>query len=295
MVWVMQIISLASITEFAPEYDLFDVLPVPSDYLLELGACKPLLISSNKLVWGKGLFLAFRRLKIQNAVCVEVDEKLEVRLFMAISTEGRRDGYTWHERERIFCYMKKIGIDSNWEKDISSLIDSRKDFFSVMEHYCSLCPVLKKMVRENQIDMKSALAASGLPDSALALLYYYPKKLSFSERRLLLTNLSDICKRDALQREEVESLFQQVLSSKNPILSASEKRFPTLSAMQKEFRIKRDEVFAGSGINFSAPENFEGDNFGISFRVATEKQFMRRIDSLKNAEKRINEFFDILK
>jgi hypothetical protein len=293
---IMEFCSIDDLKTYSHELDLYERVKKPDEELLRLNLYPPLPVSGNILIWGHALLEKAEKAGIKECVVARFPGmKRHALLLLSLRCEARSGNYSWDEKERIIRYA---GEGEKLYRELVILIEGRDDpsFIERMQTYMALQPSLKECVRRGYIDIKTALFCKGLPDDVFSLLLREKgrKRFSFAEIRVLLDACADVIKRDRLIKEEIVNLFEEVITSEDPVSFAKRKRFPQLSHLKDRFRSIKDEVVRGTGISLQQPPYFEGDAYSVSFSFTSKKNLSRKIRVLKKLEERSDELFELL-
>ncbi len=130
-------------------------------------------------------------------------------------------------------------------------------------------------------------------------------KASNNKQLEIIQYIHEICKRDSIDletffqnREILDILFDEksepVLKTKLLRTYLFQQRFPTLFKTRQEVKKKIDNLKLGNNIKFLPPENFENNNYVISFNAKDYNEFHETIQSL-NKIKENRELKEIFK
>ncbi len=276
--------------------DLFVATRLPHDRLIQRGLTVALPLagaSRGELLWGGPLLRRAAQLGVKTVPVQEVDvADSRDALFLALDLEARAGEYTWDEREAIyrFALEHEITIDT----ELSQLVTGDGSFADAMMRYLRLAPRWQRAVEDGSVDIRTAEACGSLPAPALAEVSGAPVQLSFSNRRRLLSWLTEICGRDGLHESAAVELARQVMRADDPVEATRLLRYPRLSAMESRFRDLERELTSGVPLSLAAPQGFEGPGFEMQLRLRSASDIDRAIDALRRIQDRGDELFDLL-
>lgn len=214
------------------------------------------------------------------------------RLGIALATEGRRGSYGWGERLRIADHCATRGIDP---ADIADLVDTEADFFHQVAHYRELSLQLREWVERGICDLRTAQRLRALPTPLLEALESAGSALSFSNRRRYFVMAEELFRRDG--RDAATALVERLAS----IDGAGERlealrrvRYPAISAIEERVARIGREVLRGSGVTVSAPKNFEGGAYTVSFRFSSSRELERRLHAAERLMDHSDELLGLL-
>ncbi len=284
-------IPVDKLGSFSSEFDIFFRSYTPSEELLRKDLYIPIPLCGKKIVWGFHLIEAAESMGLKSLICREVEDDTVGLLKLALTLENRREGFSWEEKAHIYKLLVDNNCVDRWS-ELAPLIDSKGSFVRLTEKYLLLNETLRSMVDNNEIDLKNALRIGDLPEEVLT--FIRKSKLSFSQRRVILSNLYEIWKRDKLSKKQFLNVVQRVLSAKNPQREAEKIRYPELARMEERYcRFKREEL-DGTGIELSHPPGFEGDSFTVSFSFSGKEDLSARIESLKLLRDKCDRLLELL-
>ena len=130
-------------------------------------------------------------------------------------------------------------------------------------------------------------------------------KASNNKQLEIMQYVVEISKRDVIELEsflknqEIEAIILD--QNKEPVLKTKllrdylyEQRFPNLSKVRKTVQKKINNLKLGNKIRFSPPENFENQNYSVSFNAKNYSEFKANIQILNSVleNQKLNEVFD---
>ena len=129
-------------------------------------------------------------------------------------------------------------------------------------------------------------------------------KASSNKQLEIILHIMEIAARDAIKPESLfnNQVIQDILfdENKSPGLKTNllrtylfEKRFPTIFKTRQMVREKITSIKFGNKIKFLPPQNFESQNFSISFTVKDYSEFVANVQNLNTAlgSKELKEIF----
>ena len=292
----MMCLPVEEIQELDGALDIFDPPPTSPDRLLLRGLVPPLPVSGGLLVWGHHLARAAERLGKEHMACVLIqDTDKRSLLLIALSLEARCGRYSWAERERILTSLEHAGKGEDWS-EVSVLVEGRNgsDWQEKARMYRGLPDILKTMLGLAEIDLKTARAASDLPNKALDLLRRKGGRLTFSERRMLIGMLREVMERDHLSDHQIAELVSRLLARPEPIREVQKLRSPELDRITQRFEALTSPILRGSAVSVKPPPSFEGDSYSVSFPVGSRRDLDRRLTTLQRLGDRIDELLELL-
>lgn len=281
----------------SPELDLFTCTPPPSRELLQLDLYPPLPVSPSHLIWGFHLLRAAGAAGKSELACRSLPPSPPAEMLrLALKLEARSGRYSWPEREACLAFLARYH-QGNLLDRLAPLLEGKPDS-RLQERtaaYSRLKPHLKELVAGGQLDLKSARRLTQLPDELFRRLAGAEESLTFSRRRLLLTRLEEIRRRDKLDEPALLSLLEEALSAADPPAVVLRRRHPVLTGLEDRFRALNRSALESSGIRLEAPPCFEGDAFTVSFSFRSRASLARKIARLKALEDQSDELFTLLR
>lgn len=246
------------------------------------------------LIWGWKLLSAAKqreidRIRIHRIACAPLE-----RLRRALILEGRRDGYSAGEKQRFLNYLSRNNVPrAEWD-NVSPLIASKGSFVPQARQYANLPKQGKEFVDSGLLDLKTAESVRHIPEEALPLLRPVLESGSFSVRRQLVEMTAEVCIRDSCSAAEAVRLIEKINSHDDPLSCCMKLRYPRLTELTEQCNRFRNDHLAGTGITLEPPKYFEGDTFQGRFSFRTREEYEKRIKSLNNLSKYIDECLDLL-
>jgi len=253
-------------------------------------------IDNELVIWGFHVINAALKAGIKNLLCRNINSKKlseEEKLLVALQCENRCNNYSWDEKEKIYLFIqKKLG--GKVSNSVLSLIQQEGVFINSVSLYNSFSSVLKTYVKKDIIDLKTAKNCYNIPESSLELLEPYLLTLSFSNRRIILTNISEIIKKKSLDNEKSFFLVKEILEEESPLDSAVKTRYPELISCTEKFNQFNSTVLKDSGIKLKYPPYFEGSSYNVEFSFKSKKHLDKIIKRLLDLKEKSNEIFELL-
>jgi hypothetical protein len=297
-------------TEFSPEALsrfplLFDIFRSPEPAragLVRLGLYPPLPVLVPEsgdavpgLVWGRPIVETARALGVPGLAVREIAaaEITPAGAFvLALELENRRGRYSPLEMELAAETLERLGPDAQQRApDIAELL-SGQGALRLAGLRLRLRPDLRILVREEKIDLKTAELLREIPEDFLASLGEITGGLSFSERRIFLTELTEVLA--GKTPDEAEALRRRLAEAQNPAAELNAIRMPELSSLEKRFQEISRPLLRGSGINLKPPPWFEGGRFSLSFSFGSSGELARKIKALEKLAARGENLYDLL-
>ena len=279
-----------------PDLDIFDAQD-PDHELIQLEFFPALPITPDVLIWGHHIVKTAKAIGKQRLPCRRIREADSLSLLkIALKLESRKGGYTWMERAKILDFLTVHA--GSWDAAaISPLVDGKIDFQweQKVRDYQGLHPRLQEMVNCRVLDLKTSLTANNLPPEVIDLVFKHRRLLTFSERRILITFLAEISRRDKASTREAVEFAVGIFQAAQPIDYVRRIRYPVLTEMESQFQTQADRLLAGTGIHLKAPPFFEGDAYTVSFDVASKENFREKMNVLKRLQEQFGEFLDLLR
>ena len=253
-------------------------------------------IDNESVIWGFHIINAAAEIGLETLLCRNVDSKkllIEEKLLIALQCENRCNNYSWDEKEKIYLFINKE-LNGKASNAILSLIQQEGLFINSVSFYNSLSPILKDFIKRDIIDLKTAKNSSNIPKQAWELLGPYLLTLSFSNRRIILTNISEIIKKRFLDSDRSFYFVREILKEENPFEIAIIARYPELSSCTQKFNDFNSAVLKGSGIKLKQPPYFEGSSYSVEFSFKSKKHLGKIIDRLLYLKEKCDEIFELL-
>jgi ParB family transcriptional regulator, chromosome partitioning protein len=155
-------------------------------------------------------------------------------------------------------------------------------------------PVLD-LIHQGNISFKTAKKMLSFQKESIKSFFKIFDKIKASNNKQLeiMQYIVEISKRDCielknfLKNQDIESIILN--KNKEPVLKTKllrdylyEQRFPNLSKVRKKVKKKINNLKFGNKIRLSAPENFESQNYSISFTAKNYKEFKTNVKTLNN-------------
>ncbi|TVQ36181.1 MAG: hypothetical protein EA384_14915 [Spirochaetaceae bacterium] len=213
-------------------------------------------------------------------------------LLLALRMEGRIGAYSWVEREAIHRHAvrNRVPIDDQ----LSQLVTGDGGFADGIARYLRLAPRWRRAVDEGAVDVRTAEVCGALPAAVLDAVTGAERVVSFSNRRLLLGWLSELCGRDGLHEPAAVELAHDIMRSSNPVEALRRLRYPRLTAMERRFGELQQRLSGGVPLALKAPRDFEGDGFELQIKVRSPDDIGHAIDALKRMQEHGDELFELL-
>ena len=288
-------LPLKELEQMEHPLDLFDRGIQYDPDLLTDNLYPPLPFSGNTLIWGYRIISAAKAGGLTELTCKEINGKRPLQnLKTALKLENRRGRYSWEEKAKILEYLQNNNMGEKAIK-LTAYIEEGDNSSWVKKAaiFPELSQPLKEMIKTGHIDFKTAALVRELDDD-IFLYLEKRKKLSFSQKRLLLTFFSEAVKRDKIDNSKTAELFNNILSSENPLNTIRKLRFPKLSRMEKEYDALHSRYLLKSGIKITPPAYFEGDSFSVQFTFKSNKNLAEKIRKIQLIQEHIDEFLSFL-
>jgi len=257
----------------------------------------PLPVIDNELViWGFHIINAAVKIGLENLLCRNVHSKKlskEEKLLTALQCENRCNNYSWDEKERIYMFIDKE-LDGKAGNSVLSRIQHEGLFIKSVSIYNYLPAIIKNFIKKDIIDLKTAKNCSNITKECLELLEPYLLTLSFSNRRIFLTNISEIIRKRVLDNNKSFFLVKEILKEENPFEVAVIARYPELSSCMEKFNHFNSDVLKGSGIKLKQPPYFEGNSYSVEFSFRSKKHLEKIINKLSYLKEKCDEIFELL-
>ncbi len=286
----MRYMGLGDIAALSRRFDVFDALRSYDRDLLEARLFPPLPVCGDDLVWGFAILREAWRAGLQELPVADVRQS--ERLLCALKLENRSGRYTPEEQVSIYTLALEVGAAGDPEQ-ISVAVTGKRGFFQKMERISKLPDYLAAGVNNGRLDIGTAERIAGLPEAA-CIKAISSNTLSFSQVRHFLMYLDEIRRRDGLGAKETVALADELLAAEDPVDAISTIRNPMLAELKKKFERVRDRYTEHTGLQLTAPANFEGDSFHVSFSFSTRLEFIRKVRKLEKLEEGCEELEELL-
>ncbi|NOY09293.1 MAG: hypothetical protein GXP33_10690 [Spirochaetes bacterium] len=289
-------LPLKEIEQMEHPLELFDRSKQYDPDLLADNLYPPLPFSGNMLIWGYRIISAAKENGLTELACKEITGKGPLQnLKTALKLENRRGKYSWEEKAKILEYLKNNNIGEK-AVGLTAYIEEGSDTSWVKNAaiFRELSQPLREMIETGHIDFKTAALVRKFDDD-IFLYIEKGKKLSFSQKRLLLTYFSEAVRRDKIDNSRTAELLKNILSSENPLKTVRELRFPKLSRMEKKYNALHSRYLLKSGIRITPPAYFEGDSFSVQFTFNSSKNLSEKIRKIQLIQEHIDEFLSFLR
>lgn len=291
----MKLYDIDKLPEYSPDFfEKFRSYPKDSvKKLIKTGCCPSPLITCKSVIWGKEIIETAKEEKIRELWCMETEEDPFKNLMAALTLENRKNCYSFREKKRILDFIKEKKLEDKIN-EISGMIQDEGDFSGYTEKYGRLPETLKEGIDKNLIDVKTAVILKDLPEKIFETIFKTDKKISYSERRIILKQFREISLRDGINGEKAEKLMDEIVKDEDPAGFTARLRYPKMEAMKKTFAEYIEKNIKGSGITLEAPPNFEGPAFTVKFQLKSSGQIDRIIRTLGKVRKNVDELFRLL-
>ena len=269
-------------------YDFFTYSAVLADDLYPLPV-----ISGSEVVWGHSIIRDASAKNIEEIYCRNISGTAESNLLTALAAENRKDSYSWYEKEKILTFIRKNSLDEE-NTHILSLIQSEGSFIPNTDRFTKLDSVLKEIVNNNIIDLKTAGRIKDLEDGIILKAVDIIKDFSFSRKRLFMNYLVEMTKKGNRSMDEIISMLDSAAVSESPFDYISLQRYPALKKLEEDFSTYTERNLKGSGIQLKSPPYFEGGSYSVQFSFKSEKQLGRIIERLEKVRETSDEIFRLL-
>lgn len=259
----------------------------------------PLLVSRSgnepplRLVWGRhiaeaALAAEVPELRVREFTKEELDP--ENALLLCLMMEHRRDRYTALELEKLAVILAEMNR-KDLEERVAPLVSSTGGIRQASRRL-ALRQDLRRLAREEKIDLKTAETAAGIPEEIVRILEAVIESLSFSERRIFLKTLAEVLIRGV--PEGAESFARRIADSSAPLDEVHRLRHPELSSMEDRFRDISSRILKGSGVTLRPPPYFEGRRFSVSFEFESPAMLDRKLKALGRLRDEGGDLYDLL-
>lgn len=292
----MQRVSVNILEGLEKDLDIFSGSKSLSREILQSGLYPPLPISGKVLIWGFHILRTANQFSEKELICTRIPQlSPQEMLGLALKLEDRAGSYSWFEKQNILMFLSKSGISLS-SGDFFELIQGRNDphLAEKITHFSQLSSILKNLVAEHLLDLKTALEVQTLPEPVFIYLKENKKRLSFSQRRLFLTRLFEIARKKNMSPESLLSLIERAFISNDPLGMLTRLRYPELSKLENQFDELKGSTVKGTGIKLMAPSFFEGNSFTVGFTFNSKNNLSRKIQVLEQLKEKTVEFFALL-
>ncbi|MDX9801819.1 MAG: hypothetical protein RBT69_10840 [Spirochaetia bacterium] len=253
-------------------------------------------VDGTNVVWGFHILEAAAEEGMDRIYCRDLKKhnpSIREKLGTALLAEGRKDSYSWAEKERIYLFIKNV-LPGDPDERLLALVQGGGSFIPSAVIYSSLPHYLKNLVEKGMVDLKTAKNCVNIPEKAFKLIEEYFNNLSFSKKRIMLVNISEIISRNTLDEKGSCNLAKEIMAGAEPSSEAEKRRYPDLSDSFSQFDAFCAENLKNTGITLKSPPWFEGDSFTVSFTFKSAKQLERIISSLERLKGKTDEIFRLL-
>ncbi|MCL2293739.1 MAG: hypothetical protein FWC36_02580 [Spirochaetes bacterium] len=261
-------------------------------------------VDNENVVWGFHIIAAAAKLGIKNLLCRSLNSQAlskefskEEKLLITLQCENRKNNYSWEEKEKIYLFIVKE-LDGKVSDSVLSRIQHEGLFMNSVSLYNSFPAHLKNLIQKNIVDLKTAKNCTAINERAWEELEPYLLTLTFSNRRIFLTNLSELLKKNALDKEfdssKSFSFVKKLLEKKNPLEAVFKARYPDFSSCTERFNQFNSEVLKDSGIKLKQPPYFEGNSYSVEFSFRSKKHLEKIINRLSVLKEKSDEIFRLL-
>ncbi|MEX2442924.1 MAG: hypothetical protein WD492_04940 [Alkalispirochaeta sp.] len=210
----------------------------------------------------------------------------------ALAAENRPGAYRLSELERVRSLVEDIGIVGSMWEELSPLLSVEADPWPLIERFRALPPVPAEAVDEGLIDLRTAEAIPREYAASAGRCIPVIRTLSFSNRRHALRMVVELLRGGA----DVEQLVQEMLhmAREEVIPFLRRRRYPILTDLECRFETIRRSALSGTGVTLTAPNNFEGDRFQVSFSFRNGTELHSRLNAAGRLEGRMDELLALL-
>ncbi|MFW6362393.1 MAG: hypothetical protein ACOC0D_00990 [Spirochaeta sp.] len=213
-------------------------------------------------------------------------------MHVLLMQENRTDQYSFAEMDRIDRLMTELSLEESEKRRIEPLVQRKGSFRAHLEQYRTLPGMLQAAASNGHVDIRTAVSIADLPEEVVRLACI--ANIGFSKRRIVLTRLAEIARRDQLNSEQVWGLCKEILSGEDPAAVVYRLRYPELAARQMRSAEMQQRDFAGMRIQLQLPENLEGDSVSITCAVRSREELAAQIAALTSLQEHIDEYLDLL-
>jgi hypothetical protein len=271
-------------------YDLFH--PPATGQTRQDALVRPVIIgAAGEIVWG------FRYRELWDADPNTTFPVLEVdrdgcAVQVALVAENRPGGYRLSELSRIRSLLEGSDAgEERWRALLPRLGDDT-DPTVLVERFRVLHPGIAREVDAGQIDLRTAEAIpTELAGAAETILPLF-RSLSFSNRRQALRMSVELLRSNVSVGTIVEGL--EAVPATEVVRWLRERRYPTLTAMERRLSEVRSRTLRGTGVEIHPPVAFEGDRYEIRFSFRSLAELRARTAATLRLEDEIDELMDLL-
>lgn len=248
------------------------------------------------VVWGFHILEAASKAGMERIYCRNLESNnltMKEKLETALQAEGRADRYSWSEKEKIYLFIENI-LHGEADEQLLRLVQGGGSFIPSVLIYSSLPDFMKNTVEKGLADLKTARSCVNIPEKAFKLIEEYISSLSFSKRRIMLVNISEIISRNTLGEKESVKLVKEIMASEEPSSEAEMRRYPGLTGSFRQFDAFCSLNLKNTGITLKSPPWFEGDAYAVSFSFKSAKHLGKIIASLEKLKENSDEIFRLL-
>ena len=293
--------TLEKLLNSSPVFDFFTIIhdKNKNNEIIELVKKElyPLPVIDDELViWGFHIINAAEKTGVKKLLCRNINSQKaskEEKLLIALQCENRCNNYSWDEKEKIYLFINKE-LGGKAGNSVLSLIQQEGLFINSVSLYNSLPVILKNFIKNDIIDLKTAKNCINIPENGWHLLEPYLLTLSFSNRRIILTNISEIIKKRALSGEMSFLFVKEILKEESPLDAVIKTRYPDFSSCTEKFNQFNSIVLKDSGIKLKHPPYFEGNSYNVEFSFGSKKHLEKIIKRLLDLKEKCDEIFELL-
>lgn len=270
----------------------FDIFS--SSRLCVPGLHPPVLLQDNRIVWGFGYIRAAAQADSVPALAVaEIGALTPAETVMTVlQQESRCDSYSFSEMDAVDQLLEQLGLSEDEKRQIDPLIQTKGSFRAHVAQYRGLSPMLKAAVNNGKLDVRTAVGLEGLPETVIR--QAVAARIGFSKRRIILTRLNEIYRRDTLTAEHIQDVCSAALADDDPSRYLLELRYPELTVRQRAADELNQRLCEGFRIQVNLPDNLEGDSVTVICRVGSAAEMEAQLGALSAVREHINEYLDLL-
>jgi ParB family transcriptional regulator, chromosome partitioning protein len=264
--------------------DLDDILPSIIDHGI---INPPVLIEKNqrtyKVVCGFRRIAACTHLNIKNVAAIILDtatDSLET-VKIAISDNAMQRSLNLLEESRSLVLL------SEYIDDETQLIQVSRDLglpgslslIKKTRRISSLPEIIQNATADGWISLSMAMELKNIEEEAAvyATLLFKSLKTGLNKQREIITNLSEIAKREEITIKDIldDDHFQEIVNDpdsdkakkSNAVRNyLKERRFPEISKAENKFRRRLKALKLNNHMKLIPPKSFEGEYFELNFR-----------------------------
>jgi hypothetical protein len=271
-------------------YDLFD--PPVTVQTRQDALVRPVIVGeTGEIVWGFRYRALWEAGQDETFPVLEVDRDA-CTVKVAVVAENRPGGYGLSELSRIRSLLEGVPAGEERWRELLPRLGDDVDPVVLVDRFRALHRGLAREVDAGQIDLRTAEAIPpDLADSAEALLSLF-RSLSFSNRRQALRMSVELL-RSGMPVGTIMAGLKEIPAAEI-VGWLRERRYPTLSEMERRFSEVKRRSLRGTGVDLHPPVSFEGDRYEIRFAFRSLAELRARTAATLRLEDEIDELMDLL-